>query len=85
MPPWWWTSRTRRQLEEGQTITDTVAGIQQSDRANESILEYLRGVTTFTNASANQLAATADVGFNTTTAPYGPDQVGCPLSGAPVQ
>jgi prepilin-type N-terminal cleavage/methylation domain-containing protein len=62
-------------IPQGQAITDTVAGVQQSDRANESILEYLRGVTSFTNASASQLNASASVGYNSTTVPYGPDTV----------
>jgi len=56
-------------MTEGQSITDTVIGVQQSDRANESILSYLRGVTYFTGAqqTASSLSACSDVGYNAST------------------
>jgi prepilin-type N-terminal cleavage/methylation domain-containing protein len=70
-------------MTEGQAITDTVVGIQQSDQANGSILQYLRGITFFTGASqtADTLTACSNVGYNgsfngtttTGTQPYGPD------------
>jgi len=69
-------------MSEGQAITDSVVGIQQSDRANESILQYLRGVTSFIGATqtASSLSANSNVGYNsgqvvggtTLPPPYGP-------------
>jgi len=75
-------------MSEGQAITDTVVGIQQSDRANESILQYLRGVTSFTGATqtASSLTANSNVGYNTNTAgtvPYGPDTAALSATWAP--
>ncbi len=56
-------------MTEGQSITDTVVALQQSDRAGESILSYLRGVTYFTGAQQtdSSLSACSDVGYNAST------------------
>ena len=59
----------RQMMTEGQAITDSVVGVQQADRANESIVQYLRGVTYFTGTqqAANSLTACSDIGFNAST------------------
>jgi prepilin-type N-terminal cleavage/methylation domain-containing protein len=65
-----------RMVSQGQAITDTITGAQEADQADQSIVQYLRGVTAFTSASSTAFVANADIGYNTSTGTSNSDTLG---------
>jgi prepilin-type N-terminal cleavage/methylation domain-containing protein len=63
-------------MSQGQAITDTITGVQQADQADQSIVQYLRGVTVFTSASTTAFVAATDIGFNTSNGTPNTDTLG---------
>ena len=62
-------------MSQGQAITDSITGTQQANQADESIVQYLRGVTTFTSASNTAFVADTDIGYNTSNGTSNSDTI----------